>query len=225
LFSTIKQEVSTAAQGVGKIVKEKASEVMLIDSPSKKYYRQSNKMSLEVAQRRFVLMEKRVKQIQELLTKVLKSRSIMVEDQRSLQNMFAHKRIGGKKVSAACLEVSRSLEAINNRYENETKTLRLQFAQPLCHVIDIIKVSRGLINQYNDRVTLNMHSPSSPTKSETLRKLRDDFINSVVEVQRYMETELVGILSVGAAGLLQTDGKVDDKMTKALDAFKNFNIM
>merc|ERR1719326_609397 len=105
----------------------------------------------ETALKRLNLIDKRIGQLNLITQDLIAFRSILLTKQAALNTFLSTKKIGGQPAVDACVELSKSLQALDEQHKRTDGILDARIAQPLGIVVERIGIARDLYTEYSSK--------------------------------------------------------------------------
>jgi len=241
--STVAVGVQKAVKNTVKEVREDIHEMsqdlksMLLDEGEVK----KDSKKCEIAVKRLNLIDKRTTQLRLLVEDLVTFRSILSTKQKSLKTFLVKRRIGGQPIVDACHELAQSIEDLDSRHTSQDNTLDAKILTPLGIVRERIQISRDLYVQYNQKKQvfeqvagqwrksqlqdngattqdLNRHQEAFNNAVEALETAETDFVESIKNLQKFIETNVADKFHEGAEELLPAVKDSNDESLDEADA-------
>jgi len=237
--STVAVGVKKAVKNTVKEVREDIHEMsqdlksMLLDDGE---VRKDSK-KCEVAVKRLNLIDKRTSQLRLLVEDLVTFRSILSTKHKNLKSFLEKRRIGGQPIVDACLELSQSIEELDSRHTMQDNVFEAKVLTPLGIVRERVQISRDLYVQYNQKkigfeqvagqwrksqlqnnantADLKVHQESFNNAIEALDTSENDFIESVKNLQKFVESSVADKFREGAEDLVSGEKSSNDGLDEA----------
>merc|ERR1719233_1763157 len=191
----------------------------------------------EIAVKRLNLIDKRTSQLRLLVEDLVTFRSILSTKHKTLKTFLDKRRIGGQPIVEACLELSNSIGELDSRHANQDNVLEANILTPLGIVRERVQISRDLYVQYNQKKMgfeqiagqwrksqlqtntntqeLMQHQESFNNAIEALDTAENDFIESVKNLQKFVESSVAEKFLTGAEDLVPREKSSNDVLDEA----------
>jgi len=176
-------------------------------------------------------------------------RSILSTKHKALKTFLEKRRIGGQPIVDACQELAQSIEELDTRHNNQDNVFEANIVTPLGIVRERIQISRDLYVQYNERKLLfeqtagqwrksqlqdsnankqelNRHQEAFNGAIDAMETAETDFVESIKNLQKYIETNVADkfhegaeeLLPVGKTSNAESLDEADEDLLNALEA-------
>lgn len=237
--STVAVGVKKAVKNTVKEVREDIHEMsqdlksMLLDESEVR----KDSRKCEVAVKRLNLIDKRTSQLRLLVEDLVTFRSILSTKHKNLKSFLDKRRIGGQPIVDACLELSQSIEELDTRHSSQDNVFETNILTPLGIVRERVQISRDLYVQYNQKkngfgevagqwrksqlqsnasaTELKGHQESFNNAIAALDTAENDFIESVKNLQKFVESSVADKFRDGAEELVSGEKSSNDGLDEA----------